>query len=163
VSGAWCFCKCGRQARFEWSKVLRRVVSFHSMIAGTPPEMGTKRSEVGEPRPRISLVEFAPTNHQVGGCTECNDRISSLCLVRCLKVHQFHRAERLLVSITDPHLRLDPPVRRSGGLPLQTLCPGTMALFSVLSVPTPLVPAPCSSSERCRNFSRTTHGRSRPF
>ena len=37
VSGAWCFCKSrSGQARFEWPKVRRRIVSFHSMIAGHP-------------------------------------------------------------------------------------------------------------------------------
>ena len=140
------------QARFEWSKVRRRLDSFHSMIAGTPPEVGTNEARLANPGPEFHWYNLLLLATRLAVAPSCNDQISSVSGPMPESAPISPCIEDSFVSITDPHPRLGPPVRRSGVLPLQTLRPGTMALFSALLVqaprfivtpPPPLVRVPC--------------------
>jgi hypothetical protein len=66
------------QARFEWSKVRRRLDSFHSMIAGTPPEIGTNEARLANPGPEFHWYNLLLLATRLAAAPSCNDQISSV-------------------------------------------------------------------------------------
>lgn len=54
----------------------RRLVSFHSMIAGTPPEIGTNEARLANPGPEFHWYNLLLLTTRRAAAPSCNDRIS---------------------------------------------------------------------------------------